>query len=52
VLDHVASGALYQDYVMLFGNLNTFQTDVKLSAAKFYYVLDMMLVSIFFVSLV
>ena len=37
VLDHVASGALYQDYTMLFGNFNTFKTDVKLSAGKFYY---------------
>jgi hypothetical protein len=32
----VASGALYQDYTMLFGNFNTFKADVKLSAAKFY----------------
>jgi hypothetical protein len=37
VLDHVASGALYDDYTMLFGNFNTFKTDVKLSAGKFYY---------------
>ncbi len=37
VLDHVASGALYEDYTMLFGNLNTFKADVKLSAGKFYY---------------
>jgi hypothetical protein len=37
VLDHVNSGALYDDYTMLFGNFNTFKTDVKLSAAKFYY---------------
>jgi hypothetical protein len=37
VLDHVASGALYEDYTMLFGNFNTFKADVKLSAAKFYY---------------
>jgi hypothetical protein len=35
VLDHVASGALYQDYTMLFGNFSTFKADVKLSAAKF-----------------
>jgi hypothetical protein len=40
VLDHVASGALYEDYTMLFGNLNTFKADVKLSAGKFYYELD------------
>ena len=37
VLDHVASGALFEDYTMLFGNFNTFKADVKLSAAKFYY---------------
>jgi hypothetical protein len=37
VLDHVASGALYEDYTMLFGGFNTFKADVKLSAAKFYY---------------
>jgi len=37
VLDHVASGALYEDYTMLFGDLNTFKADVKLSAGKFYY---------------
>jgi hypothetical protein len=37
VLDHVNSGALYDDYTMLFGNFNTFKTDVKLLAAKFYY---------------
>ena len=37
VLDHVASGALYEDYSMLFGNFNTFKADVKLSAGKFYY---------------
>jgi hypothetical protein len=37
VLDHVASGALYEDYTMLFGNFNTFKADVKLSAGKFYY---------------
>jgi hypothetical protein len=36
VLDHVASGALYEDYTMLFGNFNTFKADMKLSAAKFY----------------
>ena len=40
VLDHVASGALFEDYTMLFGNFNTFKADVKLSAAKFYYELD------------
>jgi hypothetical protein len=40
VLDHVASGALYEDYTMLFGNFNTFKADVKLSAAKFYYELE------------
>ena len=37
VLEHVDSGALYEDYTMLFGNFNTFKTDVKLSGAKFYY---------------
>ncbi len=37
VLEHVGSGALYQDYTMLFGNFNTFKADVKLSAGKFYY---------------
>ncbi len=37
VLEHVGSGALYQDYTMLFGDLNTFKADVKLSAGKFYY---------------
>ena len=37
VLDHVASGALYEDYTMLFGDLNTFKADVKLAAGKFYY---------------
>jgi hypothetical protein len=37
VLDHVASGALYEDYTMLFGNFNTFKADVKLAAGKFYY---------------
>jgi hypothetical protein len=37
VLDHVASGALYEDYTMLFGGFNTFKADVKLSAAKVYY---------------
>jgi hypothetical protein len=40
VLDHVSSGALYEDYTMLFGDLNTFKSDVKLSAGKFYYELD------------
>jgi len=40
VLEHVGSGALYQDYTMLFGDLNTFKADVKLSAGKFYYELD------------
>ncbi len=40
VLDHVALGALYEDYTMVFGNLNTFKADVKLSAGKFYYELD------------
>jgi hypothetical protein len=40
VLDHVASGALYEDYTMLFGNFNTFKADMKLSAGKFYYELD------------
>jgi hypothetical protein len=37
VLDHVASGAFYEDYTMLFGNFNTFKADVKLAAGKFYY---------------
>ncbi len=36
VLEHVASGALYEDYTMLFANFNTFKGDVKLSAGKFY----------------
>ncbi len=40
VLDHVASGALYEDYTMLFGDCNTFKADVKLSAGKFYDELD------------
>ncbi len=40
VLEHVSSGALYEDYTMLFGNFNTFKADVKLSAGKFYYELD------------
>jgi hypothetical protein len=40
VLDHVASGALYEDYTMLFRGFNTFKADVKLSAGKFYYELD------------
>ena len=40
VLEHVASGALYEDYTMLFGNFNTFKADMKLSAGKFYYELD------------
>ncbi len=37
VLDHVASGALYEDYTMLFGDFNTFKADVKLAVGKFYY---------------
>ena len=37
VLEHVASGTLYEDYNIVFGNFNTFKADVKLSAAKFYY---------------
>ena len=40
VLEHVASGVLYQDYTMVFGDFSTFKADVKLSAAKFYYELD------------
>jgi hypothetical protein len=40
VLDHVASGALYDDYYTVFGNFNTFKADVKLSAGKFYYELE------------
>jgi hypothetical protein len=40
VLDHVGSGALYEDYTMLFRNCNTFKADVKISAGKFYYELD------------
>ncbi len=40
VLDHVGSGALYQDYTMLFGDFNTFKADVKLSGGKFYYELE------------
>ena len=34
VLDHVACGALYEDYTMLFGNFNTFKVDVKLAAGN------------------
>ncbi len=34
VLEHVASGALYEDCPMLFGDFNTFKADVKLSAVK------------------
>ena len=37
VLEHVASGALYEDYTMVFGDCNTFKADVKLAAGKFYY---------------
>ncbi len=40
LLEHVGSGALYEDYTMLFGDFNTFKADVKLSAGKFYYELD------------
>jgi hypothetical protein len=43
VLDHVRCpglGAVYEDYTIVFGNFNTFKADVKLSAAKFYYELD------------
>ncbi len=40
VLEHVASDALYEDYSMVFGNFHTFKADVKLSAAKFYYELE------------
>ncbi len=40
VLDHEASGALYEDYTIVFGNFNTLKADVKLSAAKFYYELE------------
>ena len=40
VLEHVASGALYEDYTMLFRGFNTFKADVKLSAGKFYYELE------------
>jgi hypothetical protein len=40
VLEHVASGALYEDYTILFGNFNTFKADVKLSGGKFYYELE------------
>jgi hypothetical protein len=40
VLDHVDSGALYEDYTMVFGNFNTFKVDVKLSVGKFYYELE------------
>ena len=34
------SGALYEDYSSVFENFNTFRADVKLSAGKFYYELD------------
>jgi hypothetical protein len=51
-LDHVSSGALYEDYRMLFGNFNTFKAHVKLSVAKFYYLLDMKHISIILTSLV
>jgi hypothetical protein len=34
------SGALYEDYSLVFQNFNTFKADVKLSAGKFYYELD------------
>ena len=34
VLEHVASGALYEDCSMLFANCNTFKTDVKLTAGN------------------
>ena len=34
------SGALYEDYSIVFENFNTFRADVKLSAGKFYYELD------------
>jgi hypothetical protein len=40
VLEHVASGTLYEDYNIVFGNFNTFKADVKLSTAKFYYELE------------
>ena len=40
VLEHVPSGALYEDYSMVFANCNTFKADVKLSAGKFYFELD------------
>ena len=40
LIDHVAFGALYEDYTMLFGDCNAFKADVKLSAGKFYYELD------------
>ena len=34
------SGALYEDHSLVFQNFNTFKADVKLSAGKFYYELD------------
>jgi hypothetical protein len=34
------SGVLYEDYSMVFQNFSTFRADVKLSAGKFYYELD------------
>ncbi len=40
VLDHVSSGTFYEDYTMVFADFNTFKADVKLSAGKFYYELD------------
>jgi hypothetical protein len=52
VLEQVASGALYEDYTMLFGNCNTFKADVKLAAAKFYYVLNMKHIPVILTALV
>ena len=37
VLEHVGSGALYEDYSMVFADFNTFKADVKLAAGKYYY---------------
>jgi ankyrin repeat protein len=40
LIDHVSFGALYEDYTIVFGNFNTFKADVKFSAGKFYYELE------------
>jgi ankyrin repeat protein len=40
LINHGAFSALYEDYSMVFGNFSTFKADVKLSAGKFYYELE------------